>query len=122
MATLLLIEDNQMLLETTTELLEALGHQVLGAANGREAREIMAARGREIELLLLDLSLPDVAGEELLRELAERYAGLRVVICTGDLGAAELQQQYPAVRGFLAKPFDLRNLQDAIAKALAIQV
>jgi len=118
MGKLLLVEDNVILQETTRELLEALEYQVCVAGNGREAREVMAAHGKEIDLLLLDLSLPDIDGESLMQELASVYSGLRVVLCTGSLADDDLRR-HPAVRGFLAKPFDLDELQRCVANALA---
>lgn len=118
MAKLLLIEDNILLQETTRELLEAFDHQVFTASNGREAREIMAGHSQEINLILLDLSLPDIGGEELLAELAQAYPGLKVVLCTGALAGEELLQ-HPAVKGFLAKPFDFSELRRVVEIALA---
>jgi CheY-like chemotaxis protein len=118
MGKLLLIEDNIMLQETTRELLEAFNHVVFTAGSGREAREIMVGHSQEIDLLLLDLSLPDISGEELLGELAQAYPGLKVVLCTGSLADDELRQ-HPAVKGFLAKPFDFRELQRTVEQALA---
>jgi CheY-like chemotaxis protein len=118
MGKLLLIEDNIMLQETTRELLEALDYQVYTAGNGREAREIMAGHSQEVDLVLLDLSLPDIGGEELLAELAQAYPGLKVVLCTGALAEDDLRQ-HPAVKGFLGKPFDFGELRRVVEKALA---
>jgi len=117
MSKLLLVEDNILLLETTRELLEVLGHQVFTAENGSQARALMAEHGSEIELILLDLSLPDVSGEELLAELSANYANLRIILCTGSLTDENLLN-HPAVRGYLAKPFELRYLQETISQAL----
>lgn len=118
MGKLLLVEDNLMLQETTKELLEALDYQVYTASNGQEARETMAGHSREIDLTLLDLTLPDIDGGELLEELARDYPGIKVVLCTGSLINDHLRQ-HPAVRGFLAKPFDLGELRGTIAQALS---
>lgn len=120
MAKLLLIEDNILLQETTKELLEAFDHEVFTADSGRDARAIMAARGREIDLVILDLSLPDIGGEALLEELARDYPGLKVLPCTGSMADGNLRQ-HPAVRGFLAKPFDLSELRLAVESALAVK-
>ncbi len=120
MSKLLLIEDNILLLETTRELLETLDHQVFMAANGQQAREIMASHGAEIELVLLDLTLPDIDGGELLRELADKFANLKVVLCTGSLNDENLRR-HPAVRGYLAKPFELRDLQKVITQTLTLK-
>jgi CheY-like chemotaxis protein len=118
MGKLLLIEDNILLQETTRELLETLNHQVYTAGSGGEAREVMAAHGREIELVLLDLSLPDIPGGELLEELAGSHAGLKVVLCTGSMVDDELRR-HPAVHGFLGKPFDFGELRRCVDRALA---
>lgn len=118
MGKLLLIEDNILLQETTRELLEVFEHQVFTADSGRQARKVMAEHSQEIDLILLDLTLPDISGEELLIELARTYPGLKVVLCTGSLADDELRQ-HPAVKGFLAKPFDFGELRRAVEKALA---
>lgn len=117
MGNLLLVEDNIMLQETTKELLEALDHRVFTAGSGHEARAVMAGHSQEIDLVLLDLSLPDIGGEELLAELARDYGGLKVVLCTGSLADDELRH-HPAVKGFLSKPFDLGELSRAVVQAL----
>ncbi len=117
MCRLLLVEDNILLQETTRELLEAFEHQVYTAGNGREARELMAGHSQEIDLVMLDLSLPDISGEELLVELARDYPGVKVVLCSGSLVDEHLRQ-HPAVKGFLAKPFDLGELRRTVEQAL----
>lgn len=118
MGKLLLVEDNILLQETTKDLLEAFAYQVYTAASGREARAVMADHSREIDLVMLDLSLPDISGEKLLVELARDYPGIKVVLCTGSLVDDHLRQ-HPAVKGFLAKPFDLGELRSTIELALA---
>ena len=117
MGKLLLVEDNILLQETTRELLEAFEHQVVTAGNGQEAREVMAGNSREIDLVILDLTLPDISGEKLLAELARDYPGVKVVLCTGSLVDNHLRQ-HPAVKGFLAKPFDLGELRNTVEQAL----
>jgi len=118
MGKLLLIEDNLMLQETTRELLEALNYEVVTAGSGHDAREIMLGRSQEFDLVLLDLTLPDIGGKALLTELARAYPGLKVVLCTGSLADDELRR-HPAVKGFLAKPFDFSELRRSVEQALA---
>ncbi|NTV12611.1 MAG: response regulator [Desulfobulbaceae bacterium] len=118
MGKLLLVEDNILLQETTKELLEAFEHQVFTASNGQEAREVMVEHSQEIDLILLDLTLPDISGDRLLAELARDYPGAKVVLCTGSLVDDHLRQ-HPAVKGFLAKPFDLGELRKTVEQAMA---
>jgi len=117
MGKLLLIEDNVLLQETTTELLEAFGHQVYTADSGKKALAVMGDHAQEIDLIMLDLSLPDISGENLLGELIRLYPGQKVVLCTGSLVDEHLRQ-HPAVKGFLAKPFDFGELRNTIELAL----
>jgi len=118
MGKLLLVEDNILLQETTRELLEAFGHQVLTAGNGKDALDIMVGHFSEIDLVILDLTLPDIGGEILLGLLARDFTGVKVVLCTGSLVDDHLQQ-HQAVKGFLAKPFDLGELRRTVDLALA---
>lgn len=117
MAKLLLIEDNILLQETTRELLEAFDHQVFTADTGKQAIELMSHHAQEIDVILLDLTLPDISGENLLAEMVRVFPELKVVLCTGSLVDEHLRQ-HPAVRGVLSKPFDLAELRSAVEQAL----
>lgn len=79
----LLVDDNPELLDATSRLLRALGHQVATAATGQEAVE--QVRTISPELMLLDIGLPDIDGIEVARRLVElpEREGLRLVAVTG---------------------------------------
>jgi CheY-like chemotaxis protein len=118
MSIILVVEDEIMILETTSELLELLGHQVFAANNGGRALEILAERQGQVDLVLLDLSLPDMSGYQLLPELAARYPDLKIVICSGALPDELDFANQPMVVGVLNKPFDLNELRDIVGKAV----
>lgn len=79
---ILVVEDVADIREVFTVLLEAEGADVVAAATGREAAELV--RGREFDVVLSDLGLPDIPGDVLIRQLATAGKGrVRVVVITG---------------------------------------
>jgi CheY-like chemotaxis protein len=118
MGTILLVEDDLAVLETTRALLEFLGHQVFTAKSGGRTLEILAERQGQVDLVLLDLSLPDMSGYQLLPKLAARYPDLKIVICSGALPDPHEFINQPIIRGFLNKPFDLHELQDVVGRVV----
>ena len=67
--TILLVDDEESVRIMGTRMLERVGFEVLAASDGREALEIYRARPDDIALVLLDLTMPDLDGEETFREL-----------------------------------------------------
>jgi CheY-like chemotaxis protein len=119
LAVILLVDDDPMVRNITTELLEVSGHEVLGAENGAQALAILDSSARQIDLVLLDLFLPDMDGRELLRRIV-RVWPVRIVICTGSTYDHDSELiSHPAVKAVLRKPFNLRTLQEAVRSSLA---
>ena len=115
----LLVEDDFLIMETTKELLEVCGHQVVAVTTGREAINAVEEDTSEIDILLLDLTLPDITGMELLPKLIAIKPEMKVIICSGSMSDDDSLHSDPTVNGFLNKPFDLTQLNTAIAKVLA---
>ncbi len=104
---LLLVDDNEVLRRSTQEVLEALGYDVLAAANGEQA--LALDRRRQIDLFILDLVLPDMHGGQLLRELRRQGEGREVptILISGhhaqDLDLSTLDIEAGAAVHFVAK-------------------
>jgi two-component system, cell cycle sensor histidine kinase and response regulator CckA len=120
LATILLIDDDEMVRSVTRELLELSGYEVLSAETGNEALALAGDPAARIDLILLDLSLPDTDGLQLLPQLAAARPGLKVVVCTGSFydDPSKLGVHH-AIKGVLQKPFDLPTLQKQVRDALA---
>ncbi len=119
--TILIVEDDDLVLETTKELLEVTGYNVLCAADGAQALTMVKKEhDSPIGLLLLDLSLPDINGIELLPLIHAVLPSLKTIICSGSIGDEEMDNhlEIPGVSGFLQKPFNLQTLQATIASVL----
>ena len=119
-ANVLVVEDEGPLREALTEVLQGLGHRVVGATTGHEA--LGRLRERTWDLVMLDLRLPDVDGQTVWeRALAPdpRLAG-RVVFMTGDIMSAETQGFLDeARRPFLLKPFTMEEVGRVVSEVLA---
>jgi PAS domain S-box-containing protein len=119
-ATLLVVDDDESVLELAQLVLEAAGHRVITAAGGRDGIERYRAHAREIDVVLLDLGMPDADGEEVLRELQRLRPDVRVIIATGyAAGQASERVRARGVTGFVRKPYEPEALLDQVARALA---
>lgn len=113
----LLVEDEVVLRMSTTDMLERLGCFVAGAGSGEQALE-MLAHGGAFDLLVTDLGLPGMSGEELASEVRRRFPRLPVVIASG-YGRSDVQGAAMQAEGvqFISKPYSSIDLQQALDHA-----
>ena len=117
--TILLIDDDAHVRHVAKEMLGRLGLKVLTAAHGREGLEIFRARGREIDCVLLDLTMPGMGGEEAFQELRRLRRDVRVVLSSGyDEQDATQQFVGKGLAGFIQKPYTVAKLQEVFARVL----
>lgn len=109
---ILLVEDEVVLRMSTTDMLERLDCFVSGVGSGEQALE-MLSRGTAFDLLLTDLGLPGMSGEELAAEVRARFPGLPVVIASGY---GRPPSQTKGVN-FISKPYSSVDLQQALDQA-----
>ena len=120
MSKILLVEDEVLILDTTKELLELVGHQVYAVTTGHAMLAVLDDQGGKIDLVILDLTLPDMNGLDLLPKLTADYPALKVIICSGALPDELEFDDQPIVKGILSKPFELKDLRASIDRALAV--
>jgi len=117
---ILLVDDERLVRNATSRLLMRCGYQVVMAENGEAAVAAYRERSDEIDLVLLDMSMPVMDGPETFHELKKINPAVRVLIFSGyssDATTNELMG-HGAV-GFIQKPFSLAKLTDVVANALA---
>ncbi len=104
--TVLLTEDEQDVREIAREFLESGGYKVIEAKNGKEAIAIAAEHRNKIDLLVTDMVMPGMTGQELAVKLQQEHPGLSVVFMSGysEHAATEMANADPSVR-LLTKPF-----------------
>ncbi len=108
----LLVEDEVVLRMSTSDMLEQLGCFVAGVGTGEQALELLA-RGGSFDLLLTDLGLPGMGGDELATRVRQQFPKLPVVIASG-YGRSGVQGE--GVQ-FISKPYSLVDLQQALDHA-----
>ena len=116
----LVVDDEQAVLDLTREFLLLCGYRVLTVSGGREALELVRERGDEIDVVVLDVSMPGFDGEPTLRALRELRADLPVVVASG-YSREQTAPRFPLelIQGFLKKPYEPEELAAVIEKACA---
>ncbi len=118
MSKILLVEDEILILDTTKELLELVGHQVFAVTSGSGMLSVLEDQNGGIDLVLLDLTLPDMNGMDLLPKLTADYPSLKVIVCSGALPDELEFTDQPMIKAVLNKPFELSELRESIDRAL----
>ncbi|MBU2552719.1 MAG: PAS domain S-box protein, partial [Proteobacteria bacterium] len=116
---ILLVDDEPDLVETTKQLLTLLGYEVRGATDGLAALEWFKADPTGFDLVLADVIMPGMTGDELAVQLRAARPDLPIILCSGfskKITAVRLQEL--GVHSLLMKPFALRELAAAIRGAL----
>jgi two-component system cell cycle sensor histidine kinase/response regulator CckA len=118
--TILLVDDEETIRAMGARMLAKLGFQVLLAADGREALAVYREHGAEIALILLDLTMPHMDGEETFRELRALDPEVRVVMSSGyseqDVTSRFVGQ---GPTGFVQKPYTMALIEERLRAALA---
>ncbi|MBE0586429.1 MAG: response regulator, partial [Hydrogenophaga sp.] len=113
----LVVDDEPRIREALTRVLGPMGFETATAGRGKEAFDILSQK--EIDIVLLDLKLPDVNGMDVLRTIRERHPRIVVIIITGF---GSVQTAAEAMRNgaydLLPKPFEPDQLRIAINRAL----
>ncbi|HEX9078023.1 MAG TPA: response regulator [Desulfuromonadaceae bacterium] len=118
-ATVLLVEDEQMVSEVGRVLLESLGLSVLTAANGCEAVERYRGHPAPIDLVLLDMNMPLMDGAETFSKLRRHDPNARVVITSGFSGQ-DITARFTSgeLAGFIHKPYTIDGLKRLLMEVL----
>ena len=114
---ILVVEDEPLILMVTSEMLENLQHEVTGASNGNEAIEMI--RHQDFDVLITDLSLPGVSGETVALEALKLRPDLKVIFATG---ASQISVDGIAEPILLRKPFQESDIIVALERALMTNV
>ncbi|HRX48579.1 MAG TPA: PAS domain S-box protein [Spirochaetota bacterium] len=117
--TLLLVEDEAMLLNINSEILEQLGYTVLTAASPAEALRIAGQHSGHIDLLITDVIMPEMNGRDLADKISVLHPGIRLLFMSGYT-ASVIAHHGVLEDGvhFLQKPFSLNDLAEKVKETL----
>ena len=118
-ATILVVEDEETLRLPIAKMLRKWGLRAIEAASGSEAIDLLRANDGEIDLMLLDLTIPGASSEEVLAAAATAQPKMKVLL-TSAYGeeVAEGMMGEPLVCGFIRKPFKIANLAQQLRSVL----
>ena len=118
--TLLVVDDEELVRRFARDVLEGYGYDVLEAANGQEAVELFRQQAGQIAVVLLDMTMPVMDGEEALRQLKSIRPEVRVILSSG-YNEVEAVQRFAGEGSadFIQKPYHPAALAAKIKKALA---
>jgi CheY-like chemotaxis protein/anti-sigma regulatory factor (Ser/Thr protein kinase) len=117
--TILLVDDEKMVLEVSRELLESMGYRVYPAGSGQEAIAVYMEKQKEIDMVILDMIMPGISGGETFDRLREINPEIKVLLSSGYSIEGQAQEIMDrGCNGFLQKPFRLANLSRKVREML----
>jgi nitrogen-specific signal transduction histidine kinase/CheY-like chemotaxis protein len=116
---ILVVDDEEVVRGLLIGLLTAEGFDVVAVGDGRAAFDLISKRKAPFDLVLLDMIMPGIKGEEVLGELRRRWPGIKVVVSSGYMTEEQRDklQEY-GVDGFLDKPYRDADAISKVASAL----
>jgi two-component system, cell cycle sensor histidine kinase and response regulator CckA len=117
--TLLVVEDEEMLIMSLQMVLVEKGYNVLPARDGMEALKVYQENKDDISLVLTDLGLPTITGLEVCQRIKEIKSSERMILATGYLDP-EMKSEFlkAGIQHFLYKPYDLRKVLKSVREML----
>ena len=116
---ILLVDDEDAVVETGRSILEKLGYRVEAYTNPQKALDEFRSRGGDFDLVITDMSMPHLTGEELSRQLMEIRHDIPILLCTGyseQFDAANADAM--GIQKFLIKPLEMSQLANIIRDVL----
>ena len=110
-ATILIIDDENDILDTTSRLLSKLGYSVMTASTGQMALDIYKAHHQTVDLVVLDMIMPEISGGDLYPKLRQIDPKIKVLLSSGYNQNEHVQKMLDlGCNGFIHKPFSLSQL------------
>jgi CheY-like chemotaxis protein len=109
--TILLVDDEQMILDVGEDFCKALGYSVLKAGSGKEALKIYKKHPGEIDLVILDMMMPEMNGMDLFEALKKYDPDIKVLLSTGYSFGEKIQVMMDrGIKGYLEKPYGFEEI------------
>ena len=117
--TILLVDDEKMIIEVGRRMMESLGYVVLAAENGAKALALYREGHERIDLIVLDMIMPQMGGQELFKHIRHINPQAKVLLSSGySLNGKAQEILAQGCNGFIQKPFDMVALSRKIRKIL----
>jgi CheY-like chemotaxis protein len=115
----LLVDDEATLVDLGERMLRSLGYQVTTRTSSIEALELFRARNADFDLVLTDMTMPNMTGAELAREMLAIRPDIPIILCTGySEFMTEEKARDLGIRGYIMKPLTRKDIGKVIHEAL----
>ncbi|MDY0017950.1 MAG: response regulator [Candidatus Delongbacteria bacterium] len=116
---ILVVDDEAIMRDLLTDFFEMMDYGVMSAKDGSVAMEIISeSQPGEYSLVITDINMPKMGGIELFKSVKSKYPDMPIILMTG-YGIEKVRQDVEKADGFLAKPFELDDLNRLVSKILA---
>ena len=117
--TILVIDDEEILRRTSRSILKSIGYKVLVAENGQKGVELFLENRDAVDLVLMDMIMPEMNGMECFREIRRVQPDIPVILSSGFTHEDDIRTlTEEGLNGFLQKPYTSLKLSRAIRKVL----
>ncbi len=119
--TILLVDDEQGVIEVCSEMLKNLGYRVKAVTDGREAIDILKADDLKIDLVILDMVMPGINGQQTFEKIKSIDPDVKVLVCSGYTKEDQIQKMVDkGCSEYILKPFDVVALSEKLNKVLTV--
>jgi CheY-like chemotaxis protein len=116
---ILLVDDEELIVIMEQMMLEKLHYQVIARTSSQAALDVFKANPHNFDLVISDRGMPNMTGEQLVRELTSVRPGIPIILCTGFSDHAdEKRASAMGIRGILIKPVTTGDLAEMVRKVL----
>ena len=116
---ILLIDDEEMVLDVGSQLLSRLGYSVLTATSGSEAIDLYEMHKDHVQLIILDLCMPDMDGMQTYLYLKGLNPGIKVLLTSGlSMDGPAKEMLHRGCNGFIQKPYRMSELSTKVQEVL----
>lgn len=113
--TILVVDDEEEIVNICARLLKKFGYEVLTAAGGKQAVELVRQHGAEISVVILDMTMPEMSGRQTYEAMRKLRPGIKVLLCSGSSIEGHAQQLLDrGCSGFIQKPFEAADLASKV--------
>jgi two-component system, cell cycle sensor histidine kinase and response regulator CckA len=118
-ATILVVDDDEMALEVMSEMLRLLGYRVITAERGNKALDIYKKKMTWIDLVLLDIMMPEMTGDIVFQQLRTMDPDVKVICASGYCAPETVEKMLSAgCYGYFPKPVNLTELSRHVRRVL----
>jgi len=119
---ILLVDDQDIIVQIEKQMLERLGYHITARTSSTDALEVFRANPDKFDLIITDMTMPNMTGDKLAGELIKIRFDIPVILCTGfsEMMSKERAEAL-GIKGFLMKPVVIKDLSSTIRKVLDVE-